>query len=401
MNFYEVLGVDPDAERTEIRLAYRERARRFHPDVNEHPAAGDQFRVLTRARTVLTDPEERSAYDRLGHDGYVEQRIDGDFPAPEMVPRPSDGSGLAGGVAGTGQHGGVPGRTVDDPEPSTEHGGDHRPTEAGRAGGGGQEDSDGDEGASTDESPPDARSPEAHTGSDARFSGVQTGSHTTPPTPGPQGSSRRTHPRGPRRIDRRRSTAESGESVADRLVGHLTASTRWIGVVVAAAVYFAGLIGYLETYGAGVDAFARALTSSDPVAVAGALRDERYGVPYVTAFPDEVGLLVEGTPSDALLLFAGVVLLPASLALAVTELRGETTWRPSWLHVTGALAPAGAVALPPVVSRYPDAIPIAAIPLLADLLLLVVFPGVVVASFLVNRLLVVLPLRRREDLGAP
>ncbi|MFB6121198.1 MAG: DnaJ domain-containing protein [Halobacteriaceae archaeon] len=76
-DFYELLDVPPDADQQEIQAAFREKAREFHPDLNDDERANEQFKTLHRARDVLTDPEERAAYDRLGHEKYVTQRMGG------------------------------------------------------------------------------------------------------------------------------------------------------------------------------------------------------------------------------------------------------------------------------------------------------------------------------------
>jgi curved DNA-binding protein len=61
---YEVLGVARDASPEEIQRAYRRQARRLHPDVNADPAAEEQFKELTAAYEVLSDPARRRRYDR-------------------------------------------------------------------------------------------------------------------------------------------------------------------------------------------------------------------------------------------------------------------------------------------------------------------------------------------------
>ncbi|WP_335999344.1 J domain-containing protein [Halorientalis halophila] len=71
-DFYDVLDVSPDADAETIRAAYREQAKETHPDVSDHPEAEARFKRVTRAKAVLTDPEERARYDRLGHARYVE-----------------------------------------------------------------------------------------------------------------------------------------------------------------------------------------------------------------------------------------------------------------------------------------------------------------------------------------
>ncbi|GAB3682037.1 hypothetical protein GCM10028857_07220 [Salinarchaeum chitinilyticum] len=81
--YYDVLGVDADADQDAIRDAYREKVKENHPDVSDHPDAEERFKHVKRAEIVLTDPEERETYDRLGHEAYV----NGDDPEPN---RPSE-----------------------------------------------------------------------------------------------------------------------------------------------------------------------------------------------------------------------------------------------------------------------------------------------------------------------
>ncbi len=69
--YYDVLGVESDATREEIRSAYRERVLETHPDHNDAPDAAEQFDRVSTAESVLTDGAERARYDRLGHDSYV------------------------------------------------------------------------------------------------------------------------------------------------------------------------------------------------------------------------------------------------------------------------------------------------------------------------------------------
>src|SRR3954471_12454042 len=65
-DYYEVLGVPRDADEETIRRAYRQLARQYHPDVNKDPGAEERFQEVSEAYEVLSDPEKRERYDRLG-----------------------------------------------------------------------------------------------------------------------------------------------------------------------------------------------------------------------------------------------------------------------------------------------------------------------------------------------
>lgn len=65
-DYYLVLGVDRNATETDIKRAFRELARKHHPDVNP-PDAGEAFREINEAYAVLSDREQRARYDRWGH----------------------------------------------------------------------------------------------------------------------------------------------------------------------------------------------------------------------------------------------------------------------------------------------------------------------------------------------
>ncbi|MFZ2097962.1 MAG: DnaJ C-terminal domain-containing protein [Anaerolineales bacterium] len=65
-DYYEVLGVPPDAEKKVIKQTYRQLARKYHPDVNPgNKEAEEKFKTINEAYQVLSDAEKRTKYDEL------------------------------------------------------------------------------------------------------------------------------------------------------------------------------------------------------------------------------------------------------------------------------------------------------------------------------------------------
>jgi molecular chaperone DnaJ len=75
-DYYEVLGVDRDADVDAIRRAFHALARDWHPDVAESPDAEERFRELAEAYSVLSKREARLLYDRYGYRGRGNQGFD-------------------------------------------------------------------------------------------------------------------------------------------------------------------------------------------------------------------------------------------------------------------------------------------------------------------------------------
>ncbi|HEY6036833.1 MAG TPA: DnaJ C-terminal domain-containing protein, partial [Kofleriaceae bacterium] len=67
-DYYVVLGITKDASEAEVKRAFRELARKHHPDVNPEDG-GEAFREINEAYAVLSDRESRARYDRWGFGG--------------------------------------------------------------------------------------------------------------------------------------------------------------------------------------------------------------------------------------------------------------------------------------------------------------------------------------------
>lgn len=76
-NYYDVLGVSRTATARDIRQAYRKLARQYHPDVNPGDnSAGEKFKQMNEAHSVLSDAENRRKYDRYGDRWAQADQID-------------------------------------------------------------------------------------------------------------------------------------------------------------------------------------------------------------------------------------------------------------------------------------------------------------------------------------
>lgn len=64
-NLYEILELNKNATKEEIKASYKRLALKYHPDKNKHPEAEERFKEISEAYKVLSDDDNRKTYDRL------------------------------------------------------------------------------------------------------------------------------------------------------------------------------------------------------------------------------------------------------------------------------------------------------------------------------------------------
>ena len=70
-DYYEVLGIDKGADEGSIKKAYRNLAKKYHPDMNPGNAEAEQrFKEVNEAYSVLSDPDKKAKYDQFGHAAF-------------------------------------------------------------------------------------------------------------------------------------------------------------------------------------------------------------------------------------------------------------------------------------------------------------------------------------------
>jgi molecular chaperone DnaJ len=70
-DYYDILGIPRNADDNEIKKAYRNLARKYHPDVCKEKGAEEKFKGINEAYSVLSDEQKRAQYDNMGHDTFT------------------------------------------------------------------------------------------------------------------------------------------------------------------------------------------------------------------------------------------------------------------------------------------------------------------------------------------
>src|ERR1035437_3810770 len=69
-DYYEILGVERNASKDELKKAYRKLAMQYHPDRNpDNKDAEEKFKEAAEAYEVLTNEDKKARYDKFGHEG--------------------------------------------------------------------------------------------------------------------------------------------------------------------------------------------------------------------------------------------------------------------------------------------------------------------------------------------
>ncbi len=69
-NYYDILGISQNASSLEIKRAYRDKAKKFHPDINTAAGSEELFSIIQEAYEILSDNNKRAAHDRELSNNY-------------------------------------------------------------------------------------------------------------------------------------------------------------------------------------------------------------------------------------------------------------------------------------------------------------------------------------------
>jgi curved DNA-binding protein CbpA len=371
-DFYDLLGVDEDASQDDIKEAFREKVREYHPDLNDDPRAQAQFTALKKAYDTLGNPSERNAYDRMGHEDYVVKRTQG-LPSQDVWAQGGDGSssddetatgasassGTAASTGSTSSSGrsrtsaGATGSTSTRSESSTSG-------RSSRSSGSTSSSSRTSSSSSTSSSKSSSSSSGSSTSSATGTTGASTGSTDSRSTA--TGAATSSTSTGSSRSSASASrasatgtatgsyggtsttTAETDTGSEGLVARLLRTKVGWPGIVLADAVYLVGAVLFALANRGALRSFAEALSTAETATIRAAataapaepLSTYLYGTTYVAA---------TDFSARAAVLVAGAVLLPFVYAVVVKRTRRSSLrWKPTWLYVVCTLGPLAGVA---------------------------------------------------------
>jgi molecular chaperone DnaJ len=103
-DYYQILGVDRNTSKEDIKKAYRRLAKEWHPDVNPDPKAEEKFKEINEAYYVLSDEEKRQQYDQLLKSGdekgyrdfmeYIQEFLESIWQGMRRAPKPKRGQDI-------------------------------------------------------------------------------------------------------------------------------------------------------------------------------------------------------------------------------------------------------------------------------------------------------------------
>jgi len=400
-DFYDLLGVDEDASKEEIRDAFREMVQEYHPDRNDDPRATAQFTAIKKAYDTLKNSSERQSYDRLGHSTYVAKRMDG-MPDPGSWPSEDEdedagasgssststaaGSGTTGrssatsGSSGTtsGSSGTTAGSSSTGRSSPSSHGpgssGSGRASTHGTAGSTSRSSSSSSASGSSSSTSSSSRSgsgssPSSSSSSRSTASGssrsASTGTASNAASNAGSGSGSAsgstvgdggTAQAGAAQAanaaaGNAASSGGSGATGSASEAGSLSDSAvvrglkralfGWPSIFFSTALYLSGLAYYGYSNRSGLAALAEALRAAgaDTAALRAALESNRYGIATATEY---VSTTPPSDPGSAAswLFVAGIALLPILFFLVIHTTRRYPGWKPTYLYVLGVSAPA-------------------------------------------------------------